>query len=325
MPPCWAQLSANFGFPTIGIVVEILSHILHNHQMILDGIDVFVKVVQAGGFSAAARQLGMPTTTVSAKIARLEQRLGVTLIQRSTRRLHVTAAGQGYFTHCVAALKAIAEGEQQLAAATAEPSGPLRLTAPSDLSQSVVARLVQRFLSTFPRTSVELVVTNIAIDLLAEGVDLAVRASPMRDSSLISRKFASGHFGLFASRDYITARGMPRTAAELEEHEILVHARLPAHYLRLTSPQGAFTLAGGRRLSADDMQTLRALVAEGAGIGLLPNLGEVEPEGRGLVRLLPEFATPETAAYFVYPAQRFVPANVRAFIEMATRMPPGGG
>jgi DNA-binding transcriptional LysR family regulator len=288
--------------------------------MILDGIDVFVKVVQAGGFSAAARQLGMPTTTVSAKIARLEQRLGVTLIQRSTRRLHVTAAGEGYFAHCVAALKAVSEGEQQLAAATAEPSGLLRLTAPADLSQSVVARLVQRYLAAYPKASVDLVVTNTTVDLLAEGIDLAVRASPMHDSSLISRKFASGHFGLFASADYLAAQGVPQSPAELEEHEILVHAKVPAHFQRLTSLQGGFTLAGGRRLRADDMQTLRALVAGGAGIGFLPDLGDV-PGQETLVRVLPAFASPETAAFFVYPAQRFVPATVRAFIEMATRTP----
>jgi DNA-binding transcriptional LysR family regulator len=292
---------------------------LHNDRMILDGIDVFVKVVQAGGFSAAARQLGMPTTTVSAKIARLEQRLGVTLIQRSTRRLHVTAAGEGYFAHCLAALKAVSEGEEQLAAATAEPNGLLRLTAPPDLSQSVLAHVVRRYLAAYPKASVDMVVTNVPVDLLAEGIDLAVRASPMQDSSLISRKFAMGHFRLFASAEYVAAQGLPRSPAELGGHEVLAHSKLPPHHLRLVSPQGAFALQTSSRLRADDMQTLRALTAMGAGIGLLPDLGEFEPAGRTLIPVLPEFATPETPVFFVYPAQRFVPVNVRAFIEMAVK------
>src|SRR5690349_8812511 len=111
--------------------------------MVLDGVDVFVKVVQAGGFSAAARQLGMPTTTVSAKIARLEERLGVTLIRRSTRRMHVTEAGGAYFAHCVEALRALEAGEGQLAAASADPAGVLRLTAPPDLAQSMLPAIVE--------------------------------------------------------------------------------------------------------------------------------------------------------------------------------------
>jgi DNA-binding transcriptional LysR family regulator len=98
--------------------------------MVLEGIDVFVRVVQAGSFAAAARLLGMPTTTVSARIARLEERLGVTLIQRSTRRMHVTEAGEAYFTHCVQALDALEAGESQLAASGGDPSGLLRITAP---------------------------------------------------------------------------------------------------------------------------------------------------------------------------------------------------
>ena len=119
--------------------------------MILDGVDVFVRVVQAGGFSAAARQLNMPATTVSAKIARLEERLGVTLIQRSTRKMHVTEAGETYYRHCADAIAALATGEEELAAATAEPSGVLRITVPSDLAQSLLPPIIKAYLARYPK------------------------------------------------------------------------------------------------------------------------------------------------------------------------------
>lgn len=282
--------------------------------MMLEGIDVFVCVVQAGGFSAAARQLGMPATTVSAKIARLEDGLGVTLIQRSTRRMHVTDAGQRYFEHCVAALASLQEGEDQLQAGTQEPSGLLRITAPPDLSQSVLPPLVQAYLARYQRAEVELVVTNAPLDLLAQGIDLAIRASPMRDSSLLSRKLGSGSLSLWASADYLRDHGTPRHPDDLAGQPVMVMSKIPASHLRLVSKGAAFELAATARVKADDMQTLRAFVALGAGIGLLPDFQATDSN---LVHVLPEFATAENAVFFVYPAQRFVPVRVRAFIEMA--------
>jgi DNA-binding transcriptional LysR family regulator len=288
--------------------------------MILDGIDVFVSVVQAGGFSAAARQLGMPATTVSARIARLEERLGTTLIQRSTRRMHVTEAGERYFEHCLAALASLQEGEDQLAAGTREPSGILRITAPPDLSQILLPPMVQAYLGLYPRAEVELVITNSPLDLLAQGIDLAVRASPMRDSSLLSRKLASGSLALFASADYLRQRGTPRHPDDLAGHTIMAMSRVPTSYLRLVSKGAAFDLIPTARVKIDDMQTLRAFVALGSGIGLLPDF--VMPDR--LTRVLPEFSTAPNTVFFVYPAQRFVPVRVRAFVELAIKMQTGG-
>ena len=286
--------------------------------MILDGIDVFASVVQAGSFSAAARQLGMPATTVSAKIGRLEERLGTTLIQRSTRRMHVTEAGRIYYEHCVAALAALQEAEEHLQAGAEAPSGVLRLTAPPDLSQIVLPAMVQAYVDRYPGAEVELVVTNSPLDLLAQGIDLAVRASPMRDSSLLSRKLASGRLALFASRDYLRRHGAPERPEDLAGHPVLVMSRVPANYLRLGSDSGAaFDLAASGRIRADDMQTLRAFVARGSGIGLLPDFAMIDDS---LEKVLPEFATMPNTVYFIYPAQRFVPARVRTFVDMATRL-----
>lgn len=283
--------------------------------MVLDGIDVFVRVVQEGSFAAAARQLGMPTTTVSAKIARLEERLGTMLIQRSTRRMHVTEAGEAYFASCVEALNALSAGENRLAAAGGKPGGLLRITAASDIASTVLPPFCESFLTAHPDASIDLVVTNRQVDLIGEGIDLAVRAGPMRDSTLMSRRFACGALGLWASADYVERRGLPTSVDDLAaNHEIVGFSRIPESF-RLLGPDGAtFTLSGRGRLRADDMQAIRSFVLGGFGIGLLP---DVVTPGTSLVRVLPEFSTEQAHVYFVYPAQRFLSPNVRVFMDMA--------
>lgn len=282
--------------------------------MVLDGIDVFVCVVQEGSFAAAARKLAMPTTTVSARIARLEERLGTTLIHRSTRRMHVTAAGEEYFAACVEALNLLDAGESRLAARHDVPHGPLRLTAPSDIASTVLPPFCERYLARWPRASIDLVVTNRVVDLIGEGVDLAVRAGPMRDSTLMSRRFSCGALGLWASPAYATRRGLPVTIEELAGHELIGFTRTPESF-RLIGPDGASVrLPPPGRLGADDMQTVRAFVLSGFGIGLLPDA--VTPRS-DLVPVLPEYSTEQVHVFFVYPAQRFMSANVRGFMDMA--------
>lgn len=287
--------------------------------MILDGVDVFAKVVEAGGFSAAARQLGMPATTVSAKIARLEGRLGVTLIRRSTRRMHVTAAGMAYYERCAEALRTLADGEAQLASESAEPTGLLRLTASPDVAQSLLPNIVEQYLKTYPRVSVELIVTNAQLDLVAEGVDLALRASQMRDSALQSRRFGAVRLRLYASQAYLKTHGTPKQPGDLEAHQLLVHSRFPKP-LFLTNASGSerYPVRAQSRVTADDMQTLRALAERGLGIAVLSSLPEVLPRAE-LVEVMPGFSTQTGTAYFVYPAGKFTPIKIKAFIDLAVR------
>ena len=284
--------------------------------MVLDGIDVFVAVVQAGSFGGAARRLGMPPATVSAKLARLEERLGVPLIQRTTRTMHVTDAGLAFHAHCAAALSGLALGEEQLAGAAGTPSGVLRLTASSDGAQLVLPAIIGRFIAAYPKVSVELTVTNRQVDLLAEGIDLALRAGPMKSSSLQSRKFAPTCLGLFGARHYLAARSTPRTPDDLAAHDVMVHSRLPRPLI-LTSPTGHLELTGWGRVRADDMQAIRALAVQGTALALLPDL-PAAVQVAGLVRVLPDYEMQPGNLYLVYPAGKFTPANVRAFVAMAT-------
>lgn len=282
--------------------------------MDLDGIAVFVKVVQAGSFSAAARLLGIPNTTVSAKVARLERRLGVTLIQRTTRKLHVTPAGRAYFERCVRGLGEIEAAEAEVSLSAAEPRGLLRITAPGDVAHGLLPALVGRFLERYPRTEVELVVANRVIDLLAEGVHLAVRGAALPDSTLAARRFLSYRGGLWASAAYLKKKGAPRTPPELAEHACIVFPRLAAKTLRLSDGRGHADVTLKGRLAVDDFETLRQFAVQGRGIGMLIDYLAREVS---LVPVLPRWTWTSGALSFVYPGQRFVPANVRAFIDTA--------
>ena len=171
--------------------------------MDFDSIAVFVKVVQAGSFSQAARILRMPNSTVSAKVSALEKKLGVTLLQRTTRKLRVTQAGEAYFGRCVQALEHLQAAENEIATAKRNPLGLLRITASVAVGHSLLPDLIRSFLKEYPEIEIELLINNRVLNLVAEGVDLAIRAGKLEDSGLIARKFVPGHFALWASPSYL--------------------------------------------------------------------------------------------------------------------------
>ena len=180
----------------------------------MDAIAVFVKVVEAGSFSAAARRLGLPKTTVSAKVAGLEKRLGVLLIQRTTRQLRMTEAGEKYFHHCAIATREVELGEAALQSAKDKPCGVLKVTAPVDFGRAVLPRIVRAYAAKYPDVSVELMVTNRIVDVVEEGVDLAIRwAGALKDSSLIARRFIETRSNLWASPKYLKALGKANPSA----------------------------------------------------------------------------------------------------------------
>jgi DNA-binding transcriptional LysR family regulator len=283
--------------------------------MDLNAIAVFVKVVQAGSFSAAARRLGMPNTTVSAKVAALERRLGVTLIHRTTRKLNVTPQGREYFERCLRGMQDIEAGELLLTSGAREPSGLLRITAPNDVAHHVLPAVVSSYLRAHQQVRIELVVTNHVVDLVVEGIDLAIRATQLKDSTLIARPFLAYCGGLWASRDYLQERGQPQSPEQLTGHEMLSFSRLPRQKLMLTDGRKKTELILNCRTIADDLETLRAFVLHGAGIGPLPDfLARNEPS---LIQVLPEWTWARASLAFVYPGRRFVLPTVRTFIDTA--------
>src|SRR4029453_2311493 len=227
--------------------------------MDLDGIEIFVKVLQAGSFSRAARLLGMPNSTVSAKVSALEKRLGVTLLQRTTRKLRATQAGEAYFHRSVRALEELQAAENELETTRGEPKGLLRVTAPVEVGHGLLPALVHEFIEKHPHMEVELVITNRVLDLVGNGIDLAVRAGPLKDSGLIAKRFELGHFGLWASPDYLTKHVAPRHPKELAQHNCLRFSRFKNEGFRLTNGRENLNVPVSGTSIADDFETLRSL------------------------------------------------------------------
>jgi DNA-binding transcriptional LysR family regulator len=289
--------------------------------MDLDGIAIFVKVMQAGSFSRAARLLGMPNSTVSAKVSALEKRLGVTLLQRTTRKLRATQAGEAYFHRCVQALEELQAAENELETARGEPKGRLRLTAPVEVGHNLLPALVHTFISKYPQMTVEVMVTNRVLDLVAEGVDLAIRAGDLKDSGLIAKRFALGQFTLWASPSYLAKYPAPRQPKDLAAHEYLEFLPFKNKRLDLTNGRDNISVALTGRVVADDFETLRSLAVLGNGIAFLPGfLCAEEAKQNKLVRVLPHWHGGISPISLVYPAQRFVAPKVRAFIAVAEEM-----
>jgi DNA-binding transcriptional LysR family regulator len=285
--------------------------------MEFDSIAVFVKVVEAGSFAEAARLMKLPKTTVSAKVAALEKRLGTSLIQRTTRRLRVTDAGQEFFRHCSNAVRQIELGESAVVSRQARPSGVLRVTAPAALGRLFLPRITHAYLTKYPDMAVEMIVTNRVLDLVQEGIDLAIRPGRLRDSSLVARRFFDVDVGLWAAPAYLERAGRPRRPQDLPRHHLVGHTVFRSAILSNGQASAEVTVDG--RVRSDDFDTLKAMLILGAGIGWLPDCLALDAAAAGtLTPVLPGWKTKAASqVYFVYPERRYSPPKVQAFIETA--------
>jgi DNA-binding transcriptional LysR family regulator len=292
----------------------------------VDAIAVFVKVVEAGSFSTAARRLGIPKTTVSAKVAGLEKRLGVRLIQRTTRKLRMTEAGERYFHHCAIATREVELGEAALQSAKEKPYGVLRVSAPVDFGRAVLPRIVRAYTTTYPDVSVELIITNRIVDVVEEGVDLAIRwAGSLRDSSLVARRFVETRSNLWASPKYVKALGNPTHPRDLDNAAFYAHPVLKT--VILTNGKSDFELQLNGRVGSDDLEVITALIVLGEGIAWLPDfLVKDAIEAGTLVRVLPNWRPKKEQLwtyYFVYAGRRYALPKVEGFIQTALELMPG--
>lgn len=279
---------------------------------------VFVKVVQAGGFSAAARQLGLPTSTISTRVARLEKRLGITLLQRTTRKLHLTEAGTAYYHHAALGLGYMLEAEAAIDEARQQPQGRLKVTAPADLGDSLLAGLIEHTQRAFPALEVELLLTDRYIDLVADGVDVAIRTGELRDSSLVAKSLGTIRWALFASPDYLQQAAPLDEPQQLHAHRCLQFSPMGRESWDLTRGETSITIPLSGRAMANSIGVVRAMVANGQGVGLLPTFICQPALAVGdLVRVLPDWHGRADPVHLVYPRQRFMPPKLRAFIDLA--------
>lgn len=300
------------------IKLELYFILLYNAEMDLNEVAVFIKVVQTGSFTQAAKSLGMPNSTVSSKVSSLEKRLGLTLIQRTTRRLNVTPAGQAYFKRCIQGLEEIRAAEAEIAAAQGEPQGLLRITAPTEFGGTVLPELVSAYVNKYPKVRVEVLLTERRVDLLSESVDLAIRAGELKDSTLVAKKIGSVYFAPFASPKYLKAKGTPAHPRDLRQHYCVQFTPLGIEEWRLTSSKGTLNIPIPGRMIVNNMTMVKMLTVMGEGIGFLPTFFcYPEVQSHKLVRVLPEWRSELSSLHFVYPAQRFVTPKLKAFIDMS--------
>src|SRR3954471_9709977 len=190
---------------------------MYNERMDLNEVRVFVQVARSGSFTAAAKRLGMPNSTVSAKVTALERRLEASLLKRTTRKLHLTEAGERYYERCARALGELEAADKDLSAAQLEPQGVLRITAPVDMGAACLVELTRSFGVRYPKIQLDFLFTDRFVDLVGEGVDLAIRAGELEDSSLVARKLGESYMAPYASPAYLKKAGTPKSPHELKD------------------------------------------------------------------------------------------------------------
>ena len=275
----------------------------------------FVEVVGEGSVSAAARQLGLPRSTISRRLARLEERLDVRLLHRTTRQLHLTESGEEYLVHARAVLQAIEEATSSVRRSTDLPKGLLRVSVPPVLSVELRATLLD-FLDRYPDVKLELIASAVSEDLRAQNIDVAWRATTELAPDLIARKLFKSPVTAVAAPAYLAQRGAPKSPADLAAHSCLrgfARGIRPTTHWPLTDG-GSVRVKG--RLVANDLLILYDAALRGDGIALLPETwsGVALADCR-LVRVLPDQLGVMAQVALVYPNRRLLKPAVRAFVD----------
>jgi DNA-binding transcriptional LysR family regulator len=280
---------------------------------------VLVRVVQEGSFRGAARALGMPKTTVSRKVAELEEQLGVRLLQRTTRTLALTDAGAAFVEEAEGAIARIDAAEAAVTELQRDPRGKLRVTTTIPLGEVLLAPIVADFLAAYPALEVMVHLTDRPVDLVAERFDLAIRTGALPDSSLVARLIGSSAYRVVASPAYLERHGALRRPSDLTAHACLRFTR-SGTAVRTTWPFGKGSRAAEvpvhGRLVSDDFVVLRRAAERGLGIARLPILVVHDALRAGtLVPLLDRFAPPPTPVHLLHVGGRHMPPRIRAFID----------
>jgi DNA-binding transcriptional LysR family regulator len=278
----------------------------------------FVRVVEAGSFTAVAAERNTSQPTVSRQIAALEEHLGCLLFQRTTRSLSLTDDGRIFYDHALRSLESLTEAESAVGRRKGKPTGTLRLASAVVFGRLHVISRLPRFLARYPDLDVDLVMNDGFTDLVEEGIDLAIRVGDVVDPGLIARRIGTTRRVVVATPDYVARHGMPQVPADLRDHVCIVYARLAA------GANWTFETAGGRigvpvagRLRVNSTEGVRAAVLAGLGIAYVPvwHFVEREIEGGKLVRLLPDHEPYPQPISAVYPSRRFLSPKVRAMID----------
>ncbi|RST51855.1 LysR family transcriptional regulator [Variovorax sp. MHTC-1] len=286
----------------------------------LNDVAMFVQVAQCGSFAEAARRLCMPSATLSRRIQQLEARLGTRLMQRSTRKLTLTNAGESLRERCGPAVEELIEAGQLHVSESQRPSGLLRVAAPANFFRFFKMEWVTEFLAAHPLVRIDFVLGDAVVDLIAERIDVAFRVGPLRDSSYVARRIFSSYGGLLASPAYLAKHGAPTSVQELSEHECVIHADSGGHVTwRLQDASGAETEVRVRgRFHSNMHEVLREAACAGLGIAALPSILTASDIAAGrLLPVLPQYMRAGRGLSVVHPSRQQRPLAVAAFADMA--------
>lgn len=289
--------------------------------MDLNDIALFVSVVRAGSFAEAGRRLGIPPSTGSRRLQALEQSLGVRLLQRSTRRLVLTDAGHSFFAECAEQIDSLTQAAQDLSESGKRPKGKIRVAAGVDFLNWFPLEKVAEFLSTYPGVSVEFVLSDARSDLLADGIDVALRAGEMREPTLVAREIGRVQWRLVASPGYLQKHGVPLTPEHLADHQCITSSTHGTSSVwRLRGKKGMVDVPVKGHFQVNTMQAQLAGALGGLGIAMAPTVTvRAHIESGTLREVLPECSL-EFQVYFVYPSRRHIPRAVRAFTDFAAAL-----
>ena len=282
----------------------------------LNELAVFTYVVEHGGFTAAAEATQLPKSNISRRIASLEERLGVRLLERTTRKVHVTEIGDIYYRHCRRMLDEADDADLYVEQAMEIPRGTLRVSATVYVGQHLLAPMAAEFISQYPEVQFELIWTNRLIDVIDEGFDLTIRIGALQDSSLVARRLGQWRLFLYASAEYLKARGTPQNPEDLQDHDCLVMSDMRASNQWMLSKGGITEqVVLTPRASVNDFDTLRRMVADGGGIAILPNYMHFGDYHSRLVRVLDDWTGRLTELHAIFPSHRGATPKVRAFLD----------
>lgn len=288
----------------------------------LTAMAVYARVVEEGSFSRAAQSLGLSKSAVSKQVGRLEDRLGVRLLNRTTRRLSLTEAGTAFYEGCRQLVADAEAAEAAVSHLASAPRGTLRVNAPMSFGQLHVAPAVPEFLASYPELSVDLQLNDRTVDLVQEGYDMAVRIGQLPDSSLIARRLAPLRRVAVAAPDYLDRRGRPSHPRELAGHDCLIYSYLASgREWRFHGREGELRVQVEGRLEANNGDALLAAARQGAGIAWQPTFicGDDLRAGR-LECLFPEWHDDDNVGIFaVFPASRNLSPKVRVFVDFLAR------
>ncbi len=284
---------------------------------LLDGVAVFVGVINTGSFTAAARALGHSTSYVSKEVTRLEKRLGSRLLNRTTRTISLTDAGRAYYERCNQIVIDAENAERSINQLQDKPRGLLRINAPTRFGSKYLLDVLSRFMHHYPEVKLEVEFNDRLIDVVAEGYDVVIRVGEIKDTNLVARKFTSSRGVTVASPDYIKRSGCPKQAEDLVKHDCIAYSLLPTPTQWDFYKNGEHTsITIDPRVMCNSAAIEVAMVMNGIGITRLPLFTcELEVENGDLQVILDDYDQIKFDVYAVYPHRQYLTAKVRAFVD----------